>query len=174
MASKPTGDKTAPAPQPERRVWKATSVAALLPAIIRPGLKGRAPGIAQMLADWPAIVGPELAAQTLPRRLSGATLVIGCGGPMAMELQHRSAQIIERINLHAGRIIVERLRFVQDFTPPAPRPPRPVASPEAVARVAVRVADIPAGPLRDALARLGETVASRAAAPISRDSKKHF
>jgi hypothetical protein len=51
---------------------------------------------------------------------------------------------------------------------------RPRASPAALARVAASVADIPDGPLRDALSRLGQAVAARAGpaaeAEISRDS----
>ncbi len=170
--------KTVPPPPPPRRVWSPTPVAALLPAILRPALRRRAPGVAQLLAEWPAIVGPALAAVTTPRRLAGGTLTLGCATTVAMELHYSSGSVIQRINGHAGRVLVERLRFVPDaeVPPPAPKaPPRP--TPAAIARVAETVAGIEDGPLREALTRLGQAVAARAGpareAEISRDSDRH-
>ena len=55
------------------------------------------------MADWPTIVGPAIAAVTMPRRLHGGTLTIACAGPIAMELQHLAREVIERINTHLGR-----------------------------------------------------------------------
>jgi hypothetical protein len=67
---------------------------------------------------------------------------------MAMELQHLSGTLIERINVHAGRKLVERLRFVQEpVAVRAPVVPCLRVAPEPIP-------DLPPGELNDALARL--------------------
>jgi hypothetical protein len=142
-----------------RHVWGPRPLGALVPAVTRPAYRRRAPAAAQVLADWASIVGPALAAVTAPRRLTGGTLSIACAGPVAMELQHLSTQLIERINAHLGRVVVERLRFVQDFAAAATPPrPRPSPSPARVQEVERTLGDLPEGPLRDALGRLGRAV----------------
>jgi hypothetical protein len=108
----------------------------------------RSPAGALLMSDWASIVGPRLAEETQPKRLSGTQLTIACSGPMAMELQHLSGTLIERINVHAGRKLVERLRFVQE--PVAVRAavaPRVRGAPEPIL-------GLPEGDLNDALARL--------------------
>ena len=79
-----------------------------------PAFRKRAPATAQLLADWPAIVGPALAAVTAPRRFASGTLAIACSGPIALELQHLAGELMARINAHLGRVTVTRLRFVQE------------------------------------------------------------
>jgi hypothetical protein len=125
-----------------------------MPGITRPAFRRRAPATAQVLADWSDIVGPALAAVTAPRRMSGTTLTLACAGPIAMELQHMSEELVSRINSHLGRTVVQHLRFVQEILPPqaAPalllppdEPPPPIPG-------------IPTGPLHDALARLGQAL----------------
>ena len=140
----------------ERHVYGPRPVAALLPSVTRATFRRRAPATAQVLADWAQIVGPALAAVTTPRKLFSGTLAIACAGPVAMELQHLSAELMARINGHLGRVAVTRLRFIQDVPhpPPAPPPPRPQAR-EAARRA---VAALPEGPLRDALEALGRVV----------------
>lgn len=140
-----------------RHVYGPRPVGALVPGITRAAFKKRSPAGAQVLADWGVIVGPELAAATTPRRLIGGTLTLACSGPTAMELQHMCGQVMERVNRHMGRILVERLRFVQDPTPPAP----PLVPPVRRAVALVPVPGIAPGPLRDALSALGQVVAGR-------------
>jgi hypothetical protein len=132
-----------------RRAYAARSLSQLLPPVTRQAYKRRSPAAALLMSEWPSIVGPRLAAETAPRRLSGTQLTIACSGPMAMELAHLSSALIERINTASGRRIVERLRFVQDFTA-LPRPL--VAVDNQVA--AEPIEGMPPGELNDALARL--------------------
>jgi hypothetical protein len=146
-------------PAPTRHVYGPRQVSALVPALVRPAFRRRAPATAQVLADWDVIVGPAIAAVTTPRRLSAGTLAITCPGPVALELQHLSGQLIERINTHLGKATVTRLRFVQDALPTPPPPPR--AKPQAVAEARAAVASLPEGPLRDALEALGRMVLTR-------------
>ncbi|MGX9963559.1 DUF721 domain-containing protein [Roseomonas sp. F4] len=129
-------------------------LSSLIPRLTRPAFRKRSPAGAQLMADWPDVVGPALAASTQPLRLASGTLTLACAGPVAMELQHLATELIGRINAHLGRTAVERLRFVQQApagaVPPRPRP-KPVVLPEGVE---ARLAEMPAGELRDALAKL--------------------
>ena len=144
-------------PDDTRHPYGPRPIGALLPAVVRPAWRRRAPATAQLVADWEAIVGPALAAVTIPRKLFSGTLAIACSGPVAMELQHLSDPLMARINGHLGRVAVTRLRFVQDI--PAPPPP-PAPPPRTPATAAARraVAGLPEGPLRDALEALGQRV----------------
>ena len=122
----------------------------------------RNPAVARLAAEWAAAVGPALARATTPRRLQGGTLTVACDGPMALELQHLAPALIERLNVYLGATVVQRLRLVQDGGLPgaaiaAARPPAP-ARPAVFAEAARRVTTLPAGPLREALARLGAAV----------------
>ena len=138
----------------ERRAYVARGLSELVPGLTRNAYRKRSPAGALLMSDWASIVGPRLALETEPRRLSGTQLTIACSGPMAMELQHVSATLIERINIHAGRRLVERLRFVQDLVnPPTVSPPRREVAP-------TPIEGLPEGPLNDALARLRAAIRS--------------
>ncbi len=142
----------------KRHVYGPRQLSALVPALVRPAFRNRAPATAQVLADWEAIVGPAIAAVTTPRKLFAGALAIACTGPMALELQHLSEQLMARINAHLGRVAVTRLRFIQEhLTPPILPKPRPRAV--AAARKAVAGIDDPA--LHEALERLGQSVLAR-------------
>ncbi len=134
-------------------------VGQLIPALTRPAFRRRSPAGAQLMADWPQVVGPALAAVTAPLRLSAGTLTLACAGPVAMELQHLAPELVARINGHLGRVVVERLRFVQQALPgrpratPAPPPARPLPAP-----LQDRLAALPEGELREALEKLARGV----------------
>ncbi|MFC7551320.1 DUF721 domain-containing protein [Pseudoroseomonas wenyumeiae] len=128
----------------------------MIPQVTRPAFKKRSPAAAQLIAEWPSVVGPVLAAQTIPRGLTGGTLTIACSGPVAMELQHLAPQLIGKVNSAMGHALVQRLRFVQGVVPPPARrapPPKPVALPETVSTALQSVED---PQLREALARLAQ------------------
>src|SRR5215469_13143504 len=56
--------------------------------------------LARLKSQWAAIVGPELAAVTWPESLArGGTLKLRVTPAKALELQHRSPLVIERVNL---------------------------------------------------------------------------
>lgn len=132
----------------ERRRYVGLPLAQLLPTVVRPAFRKRSPAGAALMAEWASVVGPRVAADTEPRRLSRGVLTIACAGPVAMELQHLSAALIERINTWAGAPLVQSLKFIQE----APQRAAPVRRrPERPARP---VEDLPPGPLNDALARL--------------------
>ena len=145
-----------PAPAPVRN-FAPRGIAGLLAPITRPAFRRRAPAAAALLADWPQLAGPELAARAAPVKFAGGTLTLGCTGPTAMELQFAEAQIIARLNLALGHNMVERLRFVQQSArlPAAAPPPRPVP------RNIPPPPDLPPGELGEALARLYQGIKTR-------------
>jgi hypothetical protein len=142
-----------------RHLYGPRPVGALIPTLVRPAFRRRSPATAQVVADWEAIVGPALAAVTTPRRLFSGTLAIACSGPLALELQHLSGELMQRINAHLGRVAVTRLRFVQDVRPPPPLAPKPCPAAREAARAAV--SGLPEDRLRDALESLGRAVLTR-------------
>jgi len=157
----------------DRHVYGPRPVGALVPRITRPAFRRRAPATAQVLADWPAIVGPAIAAVTTPRRLSNGTLTIACAGPIAMELQHMTAEVMARINTHLGKQVVTTLRFVQslEVTPHA-RATAPVSDPAKLAAIEASISGLPPGELRDALGALGRTVAANTTPSTSRTPRR--
>jgi hypothetical protein len=118
--------------------------------------------LARLKSDWPAIVGPELAASTWPEALArGGTLKLHVASAKGLEVQHRAPALIERINLFFGRDAVTRLTLVQGPLPLPPPAPRPATRPLAVSEAAAldrQLGDVADPELREALARLGRAV----------------
>lgn len=135
--------------------------------------KGRGASIARLRAEWSAIAGPDLARTTRPEALvagrgarnssgSGKVLRLRVSGAAALEVQHQTGQIVERVNAYFGHRMVDDIRLVQGAIGRA-LPPRftPAPDPQAVTRVAARAAAVEDPDLRAALTRLGARVASR-------------
>ena len=142
--------------QPAPRNFAPRGIAAILAPVTRPVFRRRAPAAAQILADWPDLAGPDLAARAMPLKFAGGTLTLGCTGPTAVELQYMVPQIISRLNLALGQAVIERLRFEQQ----APRPPStPPARP--ASHHFLTPQDLPPGELGAALARLYQGIKSR-------------
>lgn len=134
-------------------------VGALVPALTRPAFRRKSPAGAQIMADWPALVGPAIAAVTQPLRLASGTLTLACSGPVAMEMQHLAPQLAARINAALGRVAVERFRFVQRAPAGAVVRGRPGSRPEPLPeRVESALAGVACPELRAALARLARGV----------------
>jgi len=130
--------------------------------------KGRGTSIARLRAEWSAIVGPELARVSRPEALlavrgrAGKALRLRVTGAAAPEIQHKSAQLVERVNGYFGHKMIDDIRLVQGAIA-APTAPPPVAAPDpqAVAQAAERAASVKDPALRAALARLGARIAGR-------------
>ncbi len=142
---------------PRREGFGPQPLGALIAPLLRPVVAKRGTTKAELIAEWPAIVGPRLADLTTPRRLTAGTLTLACTGAAALELQHSAAALIERINTHLGRKAVERLRFKQDLLLPLAATLPPIA-PETEAAIAAQLAGFPPSPLRDALAALARAL----------------
>lgn len=152
----------------EKRRGSLRAIGAELPRIAGAALGKRGFGEAQLVTQWEAVIGRELAAQLTPERLTfprrerkDGTLRLRCASAFATEAQHREPQLIERINAIFGYGAVARLVFVQG--PPlaaakAPPAPRSLSTDEQQA-LATRVAGIADPELRAALTSLGATIA---------------
>jgi hypothetical protein len=143
-----------------RFVYGPRGLSSLVPEITRRSFRNRNPASAQIVADWEIIVGPKVASMTVPRRLDRGVLTIACAGPAAMDLHYLGVEVINRINTHLGGQPVHSLKFTQTGTPRKP-PQIPASPPEAVLEAEAKVADLPEGDLRSALAALGRVVIGR-------------
>jgi hypothetical protein len=149
-------NSTPPAVIEARRNYAPRGIAGLLGPVVRPAFRKRAPAAAQLLADWPQLAGPDLAARAAPVKFAGGTLTLACTGPVAMELQLLAPQIMSRLNLSLGHAMIERLRFVQQ----APSIDAPKAPPMHAAPIKIPE-NLPDGPLGEALASLYKGMKSR-------------
>ena len=124
----------------------------------------------ELVTRWAEIAGPEIAAHAeplkiqWPRPVEGqpqepATLVLRVDGPMALEIQHGSDVILQRVNRFLGWNAVGRLALRQA---PLARRNAPKASPapdaRSVAEVAKTLTSVEDEDLRAALARLGASI----------------
>ncbi len=152
------------------------SLAASLPAVTRKvlGRHGLAEG--GLITGWRDIVGAEIAARSLPVRLSfpagerrDGTLLVRVAGALALELQHLEPLVVERINGHFGYRAVARLKILQGPVPTAAEPPPRAAPPAAAddAAIDALVAGVGDEGLRAALHGFGCSL-RRAAARKSR------
>jgi hypothetical protein len=154
-----------------RFVYGPRPIGSLVPAVTKPVYRRQSPASAQIMADWEIIVGPKVAAMTVPRRLNRGVLTIGCAGPAAMDLHYMGVEVINRINSHLGGKPVHSLKFTQAGMPrqgplPAARPP------EALIEAEAAVADLPDGDLKAALVALGSVVIGRGKHPPPRRGKR--
>ena len=159
---------------PARRASGARPIGAYAARALDPSARARGFATTALLSEWPAIVGTELAQFTMPdrvvwprrrengedasqqrgRRGEGAILVLRVEGPRAIEVQHRSGQILERVNTYFGYRAIGEMRILQaPVTRKASRghcPPPPVDAEALPPSAAIENEG-----LRAALSRLG-------------------
>lgn len=127
---------------------------------------------AEVVARWPEIVGDQLAGVSRPERIrwprsaeagrkSGGTLIVSAAPGRALDLQYEVPRIIERINRFYGHGAIAAVKVTaSQELPRGPASDRPPIGKIIDSRVLERIED---DPLKAALQRLGEAVASRAA-----------
>ena len=152
----------------------ARPIGAYAARALDPPVRARGFATTALLGEWPAIVGAELAEFTMPDRLvwprrhqdseepapkkgwraEGAILVLRVEGPRAIEVQHRSGAILERVNTYFGYRAVAEMRILQA---PVTRKPSRASSPPALdsTEALPTSASIENERLRKALSRLG-------------------
>ena len=159
-----------PAAVEARRAGGMRHLAALLPRLTRPALGKRGFAEGGIVADWPDIVGPDLAAASLPERLAfsrGArrdgTLHVRVSGALALELQHLEPMVVERINGYFGYRAVARLRIRQGPIPRSRRRQAPPAhaDPATLGAIDHAVSLVSDPGLRSALAGFGRALHGR-------------
>jgi hypothetical protein len=139
-------------------------------ATLSDGLKAQGFASAELITRWAEIAGPEIAAHSEPMKINWprtvgdeppepGTLVLRVEGPAALEIQHLSAVILERVNRFFGWQALGRIALRQAplhrREPPTPPPP---PDPEAAARIAAAMPAVGDDDLRQALARLGASI----------------
>ena len=123
----------------------------------------------ELVTRWADIVGTEIAAHSQPARIKWprpvegtapepGILVLRVEGPTALEIQHLSGVILERVNRFFGWRAVGALRLRQAPLRRDRRRPQPLPDREAAARIAAGLSAIRDEDLRDALARLGAAI----------------
>ena len=125
----------------------------------------------ELVTRWKEIAGAEIAACAEPIKLQWprtkdgeeppepATLVLRVEGPAALEIQHQTGVIIERVNRFFGWPAVGRIALRQaPLSRPKVRPALPKEDPVETAKVAATLTGIADDELRMALARLGAAV----------------
>lgn len=159
-----------PAPQAaDKRSGRARTLAAILPKVTAQSLGKQGFAAASVITDWALIVGKELADFTLPQRIvfpvgkrSHGTLHLRVAGVMALDVQHKTPQILARINGYFGYAAVAHLKLSQGaIARPSQasrpeEPPVPVKDAEATPETAPP--DVAA-----ALERLGAAIATDSA-----------
>ena len=124
----------------------------------------------ELVTRWTEIAGTTIAAHSEPLRMQwprpvegqpqeSATLVLRVEGPMALEIQHSSDVILQRVNRFFGWSAVGRLALRQAplSRRDRPAPPRPL-DPKAVTEIEETLSSVEDTELRAALARLGAAI----------------
>jgi hypothetical protein len=123
----------------------------------------------ELVTRWAEIVGAEIAAHSEPEKIQwtrGAhghtpepgTLVLRVEGPAAIEIQHLSGVVLERVNRFFGWQAVGDLRLRQAPLSRRTKAKPPAPDVEEQARIAATLSQIADDSLRAALARLGAAV----------------
>lgn len=161
---------------PRRNQNRPLLLSAQVPGLLHKAYERHGFAHAQVLARWAEIVGPELAEFTRPERIrwpraaggetrpgrrTGGTLLVRVDGPVAIELQHSTPQIIERINGYYGYGAITALKIVQGPIARHHKTRRRI--PDKLdevreARIAQRVAGIEDERLRATLSKLGRSI----------------
>lgn len=150
----------------------ARSLADLARGLLAESFKKQGFAAAELVTRWPEIAGAEIAAHSEPEKIrwprahegeapEPATLVLRVEGPTAIEVQHLSSVIIERVNRFFGWKAVGQIALRQAPLSRREKPKPPVADAEAAARIADTLGDVSDTDLRQALARLGAAVKPR-------------
>ncbi|HXI09003.1 MAG: DUF721 domain-containing protein [Bradyrhizobium sp.] len=124
----------------------------------------------ELVTRWTEIAGADIARHAEPLRMQWprpvqgqpqepATLVLRVEGPAALEIQHKSDVLLERVNRFFGWHAVGRLALRQAPLSRRERPKRPgPPDPKSVAEVAKTLSAVEDEALKDALARLGAAI----------------
>jgi hypothetical protein len=163
---------------------KTKTLAELVPGCMSDALAAQGFANADIVNNWPAIVGPQLAGYCQPVKLqwpprgpasnpaaprAQAVLLVRVESAFVLELQHSAAVVIERINRYFGWACVGQLRFRQG---PVERPRQTRHLPPEIdeatrAHVAAVVGEVADERLGEALRRLGEAVTMRESRKIT-------
>jgi hypothetical protein len=141
----------------------------LLAATLGDVFKAQGFASTEIISRWRDIVGAEIAAHSEPLKISWprttgegaaepAMLVLRVEGPAAIEIQHLSAVIIERVNRFFGWQAIGRIALRQAPLRRREQPPAPEHDPAAAEGIAQALSEVEDKDLRLALGRLGAAI----------------
>jgi hypothetical protein len=128
---------------------------------------------AELVTRWGEIVGSEIAAHSEPIKIQwqrsgrsdpgvddqeAGTLVLRVEGPAAIEVQHLTNLICDRVNRFLGWRAIARVALRQAPLRRNERKTATTSDPAAMARIAAALPEIADDELRAALARLGAAI----------------
>jgi hypothetical protein len=149
---------------------QARPVAEVLRKTIKDAFAKQGFAATELVTRWPEIVGADIAPYCEPEKIQWpkpfgtedqqpGTLVLRVEGPIAIEVQHQSRIILERVNRFFGWQAVTELRLRQAPLGRRRKRPEPPALDHAQAeRIASSLTEIGDDKLRQALARLGAAI----------------
>ena len=147
----------------------AQPLSALAGACLSETFKRQGFASAEIVTRWAEIAGPEIAAHSEPLKIQwprseldgrqAATLILRVEGPAAIEIQHLSGVILERVNRFfgwpaVGRLALRQAPLARREEKPAPKAPDPAIAAAVAAELPATLDD----ELRQALARLGAAI----------------
>jgi hypothetical protein len=141
----------------------------LLNATLSGVLKAQGFASTEIISRWNDIVGPEIAGHSEPLKINWprvtgeekpepATLVLRVEGPAALEIQHLSAVILERVNRFFGWQAIGRIAIRQAPLRRREQAPLPKIDTGMAARIAEALPEVKDDELRQALGRLGSAI----------------
>ena len=154
-----------------RRGGAPRAMAQFVPELTAKALGKRGLAHANLIVDWPTVVGAEIASVCQPEKLafrrgerSLGVLHLRVSGSAALELQHDTPRLVERINSYFGYKAVAEIRLLQVVpkAPPArdqPRKRRTLAASE-ISTLESTISHVDDHDLREILGRLGTAILS--------------
>lgn len=145
-------------------------LSALLAGVFNDAFKKQGFASRELVTRWSEIVGADIATYAEPlkiqwqRPIEGqpeipATLILRVEGPRALEIQHSSTVILERVNRFFGWSAVGKIALRQaPLSRPARRKTKKPPSEAAIAEQARELDTVDDDNLRTALARLGASI----------------
>jgi hypothetical protein len=140
----------------------------LLGKIVGEAFKRQGFAAAELVTRWTDIVGTEIATYSEPikvqwtRRTDGegtpGTLILRVEGPAAVEIQHLTNVICERVNRFLGWRAIDRVMLRQAPLRRVSRKSVLIADSDAIVRIAAGLPEIADDDLRQALARLAAAI----------------
>ena len=150
------------------------ALAELIDETIAPVLAAQGFASSDIVASWPELVGEKLAEKSEPVKINWprktaskneaepATLVIRVESAFALDLQHLSPILIERVNARYGWKAIGKILLKQGpVRKTAPHRPLPPPSPEYIAKARDAVGPLANPALEEALIRLGAGILAR-------------
>jgi predicted nucleic acid-binding Zn ribbon protein len=103
----------------DERTMADTPIGEVVDGLLRERAFARGVPIGRLAADWPAVVGPRLAAESAPVSLEGGVLIVAAStGPWGAQVRFLADEIRRQANARLGS---QEVRTVQIVVRPEPR-----------------------------------------------------